>query len=245
MIGAIVLAAGEGKRMLSDRAKVLVEVAGRPMIDSVLEAANALEPDKIAIVVGNRMEQVIAHLRTQRVVFCVQLEQRGTADAVKSAAAPFEGFDGDIFVLCGDTPFIRPETLKGLFEYHRSLGAAATVLTAIHDDPKEYGRILRDADGEFLSIVEFADADDSIRAIKEVNGGIYVFDSKALWPALEKIGTGNAQGEFYLTDIFEILIRENKKVAAIPAENPLETAGINRYEQIEEYERIFSGKRQD
>ncbi|HHS50384.1 MAG TPA: UDP-N-acetylglucosamine pyrophosphorylase [candidate division Zixibacteria bacterium] len=239
MLGIVILAAGEGKRMKSDRAKVLVEVAGKPMIDSVLEAAKALEPDKIALVVGNRMEQVIAHLREAGVVFCAQLEQKGTADAVKCAQAPFMGWEGEILVLCGDTPFITPETLQKLLDFHRESGASATVLTAIHDDPKEYGRIVRDDDGQFIGIVEFADADDNIRGIREVNGGIYVFDAQSLWPALDKIGTGNVQGEFYLTDIFTILLDEGKKVSAIPAENPLETAGINRFEQIEEYEKML------
>ncbi len=242
MVGVVILAAGEGKRMKSDRAKVLVEVAGRPMIDSVIEAARAVDPAKIAVVVGDRMEQVIAHLRGEKVVFCVQVDQRGTADAVRCAAPPFDGFDGEILVLCGDTPFITARTLTKLLDFHREKGAVATLLSAVHDDPKEYGRIVRDADGAFDRIVEFADADEKIKGIREVNGGIYVFDSKSLWPALERITTDNAQGEYYLTDIFTILKNSGERVAALVADDPLETAGINRYEQIEEYEKALEGR---
>lgn len=245
MLGIVILAAGEGKRMKSDRAKVLIEVVGRPMIDSVIEAARGLDPVKIVVVVGDRMEQVIAHLKGARVVFCVQSEQRGTADAVKCAASPFDGFEGEILVLCGDTPFVTTQTLKGLVDLHREADAVATVLTAIHDDPKEYGRIVRDGEGNLDRIVEFADADVSIRAIREVNGGIYVFDSRELWSALGSIGTDNVQGEFYLTDIFTVFKNKGKKVAAVAAENPLETAGINRYEQIEQYENAFENRSND
>ena len=242
MIGVVILAAGEGKRMKSDKAKVLVEVAGKPMINSVIDTAKGLDPEKITVVVGNKMEQIIAHLRNEGLVFCVQLEQRGTADALKSALPPFDGFDGEILVLCGDTPFIKTDTLNKLLQHHKSTGAKATVLTAIHEDPKEYGRIVRDSQNNFMSIVEFADADDTIRAIKEVNGGIYVFDSSMLWPTLELINTKNTQGEYYLTDIFSILIEKGEIVSAVPVDNPIETAGINRFEQIAEYEELFTDK---
>ncbi len=232
MTGAIILAAGEGKRMKSDIAKVLHEIGGRPMVDYVIDAAKAVEPAKIVLVVGNRMDQVIARLHKSRVIFAVQEEQRGTADAVKTAQLPFSYFEGEIFVLCGDMPLVRGETLRKMLEFHRAKGSSATVMTGILDDPAQYGRIVRDSDGEFAEIVEFADGGEEIRAIKEVNSGTYVFDSVELWPALEEISSDNVQGEFYLTDVMTILKRKGKTVAAFIVDDSSELLGVNTPEQL-------------
>lgn len=233
MVGAIILGAGEGKRMKSDIAKVLHEIDGKPMIEYVIEAARHTDPTKIVVVVGNRMDQVIARLHKARVIFAIQKEQRGTADAVKTAQLPFSQFDGEIMVLCGDMPLVRGTTLQKMLEFHREKDSSATVMTGILDDPAKYGRIVRDKDGNFDRIVEFADAGEDIRAIDEVNSGTYVFDSNELWPALEKISSDNAQGEFYLTDVMTVLKNKGETVAAYTVEDSSELLGVNTKEQLE------------
>jgi len=245
MIGIIILAAGEGKRMKSDKAKVLHELGGKPMIDYVLETASALEPAKIAVVVGNRMEQVISHLRGKRVVFCVQLEQKGTAHAVLSAQGPFVGFSGQIAVLCGDMPLLEQETLKKLYEYHILRNAVATVLTGTLENPAQYGRIIRNSNGDIERIVEFSDADSETRKINEVNSGTYIFDSDELWGALAKIESSNMQGEFYLTDIIELFRKDGKIVAGYKTENSYELMGINNFEQLAEAEEVIENRRRE
>ncbi len=231
-VGAIILAAGEGKRMKSNIAKVLHDIDGVPMVEHVIKAARKTGPKKIVIVAGNRMEQVIACLHREKVIFAVQEEQRGTADAVKTAKLPFANFEGEILVLCGDMPLVRGETLVDMLEYHRKKGASATVMTGILDDPAKYGRIIRGENGDFDKIVEYADADENIRAIKEVNSGTYVFDFRELWPALEKISSDNAQGEFYLTDVMTVLKDKGKTVVAYTVKDSSELLGVNTKEQL-------------
>jgi len=243
MIGVIILAAGEGKRMKSDKAKVLHEVGGTAMIDYVLAATRSLNPIKIVLVVGNKMEQVVAHLKNSRVVFCTQRAQLGTADAVLAAEPPFIGFEGRILVLCGDMPLIRTRTLQALLDHHQEKKASATVLTGILTDPAQYGRIIRDEEGNLERIVEYADADDKIRAIKEVNSGTYVFEADDLWSAIEEIDPNNAQGEFYLTDVIEILKRNGKTVAAITAKDHTELLGVNTPDELHMAEELMAMRR--
>jgi len=218
--------------MKSDLAKVLHEVDGKAMIDYVIDAVRPLEPSKIAVIVGNRMEQVIAHLKNSRVVFAVQYEQRGTADAVKCGYPAFGGFEGHLLILCGDSPLIRTDTIRALYEHHLSKNASATVLTGILDDPEAYGRIIRDDNGDIERIVEFTDASPEIRAIKEVNSSTYIFNSEDLWDAIGKIDDNNKQGEFYLTDVIEVLKGEGRKVAAFNVEDSSEILGVNTKEQL-------------
>lgn len=232
MIGAIILAAGEGKRMKSNRAKVLHEIDGRAMVEYVIDSARELDPVKIILVVGNRMDQIITHLQKARVIFAVQTEQKGTADAVLTAQMPFTNFDGELFVLCGDMPLVRATTLHAMLDYHRRTDSSATVMTGILDDPAQYGRIVRDEAGGFVEIIEFADGDEDIRAIKEVNSGAYVFNSADLWPSLMKIGAENAQGEYYLTDVMTVLKEQGKTVAAYTVTDSSELLGINTPEQL-------------
>jgi len=233
MTGAIILAAGEGKRMKSDIAKVLHEIDGKPMVEYVIDAARSVDPAKIVLIVGNRMDQVIAKLHKSRVIFSIQEKQNGTADAVKCAQMPFTNFEGELFVLCGDMPLVRGETLQKMLDFHREKGSSATVMTGILDDPAQYGRIVRSNDGEFAEIIEYADGDEKIRAINEVNSGTYVFDSAELWPALDQISSDNAQGEFYLTDVMTVLKNKGKTVAAWKVEDSSELLGVNTPEQLE------------
>ncbi|MGC9315233.1 MAG: sugar phosphate nucleotidyltransferase, partial [bacterium] len=178
------------------------------------------------------MDQVIAKLHKSRVIFAIQEKQNGTADAVKCAQMPFTNFEGELFVLCGDMPLVRGETLQKMLDFHREKGSSATVMTGILEDPAQYGRIVRSDDGEFAEIIEYADGDDKIRAIKEVNSGTYVFDASELWPALDQISSDNAQGEFYLTDVMTVLKNKGKTVAAWKVEDSSELLGVNTPEQL-------------
>ncbi len=232
MTGAIILAAGEGKRMKSDIAKVLHEIDGKAMVEYVIDAARSVDPAKIVLIVGNRMDQVIAKLHNSRVIFSIQERQNGTADAVKCAQMPFANFVGELFVLCGDMPLVRGETLQKMLDFHRKKDSSATVMTGILDDPAQYGRIVRSDDGEFAEIIEYADGDEKTRAINEVNSGTYIFDASELWPALDKISSDNAQGEFYLTDVMTVLKNKGKTVAAWKVEDSSELLGVNTPEQL-------------
>jgi bifunctional UDP-N-acetylglucosamine pyrophosphorylase/glucosamine-1-phosphate N-acetyltransferase len=153
------------------------------------------------------------------------------------------GFPGKILVLCGDMPLIKIETVRKLLGYHDEKKSSATVLTGIVENPGAYGRIARDADGELDSIVEFADADEKIRGIKEVNSGCYVFESEALWSSLSEIGSENAQGEYYLPDIIKLLKNKGATVAAFPADEPDELMGVNTPEELAQAEKIISSRR--
>jgi bifunctional UDP-N-acetylglucosamine pyrophosphorylase/glucosamine-1-phosphate N-acetyltransferase len=239
-LGIVVLAAGRGTRMRSDRAKVLHTIAGKPFIVSVLETAAALAPDRLAIVVGHEAEKVErvcnAHLArlpvSGRVAYPRQVEQRGTGDAVRAAAPAFEGFDGDVLILYGDVPGLATSTLRALLEHHRNRSAVLSLLTTEVDEPRGYGRILRRPDGALRGIVEEKDLDPADRAIREVNPGIYCVRSRALWPALTRLRADNAQGEYYLTDIVAMAVDAGEIVETLAVTDPGEVAGINSREDM-------------
>src|SRR5512147_3001419 len=180
-LGIVILAAGRGTRMRSDRAKVLHAIAGKPFIVSVLETAVALAPSRLAVVVGHEaaeVERVCAthlarHPITGTVSYTRQVEQRGTGDAVRAAEPAFEGFEGDVLILYGDVPGLTVATLDGLLEQHRSADAALSLLTTCVDEPTGYGRILRRGDGSLRGIVEERDLDPADRGVREINPGIY------------------------------------------------------------------------
>ena len=243
MLAAVILAAGQGTRMKSDLPKVLHPLGDSTLIDRVISIARSADPNKVILVVGSGMERIIAHLRSEKVIFTVQMEQRGTAHAVECASAPLTGFEGEVAVLCGDMPLIRPETLQSLLEHHREEEAAATVLTGILEDPAKYGRIVRGDGNRIERIVEFADASPEIREIKEINSGAYIFEKEKLFSAIEAIDDDNAQGEFYLPDAVEILVSRGEKVLAHPAEDSTEVMGVNTPEQLAEAERVLAERR--
>lgn len=238
---AIVLAAGEGKRMKSDLPKVLHRAAGRALLARVVDAAREAGAERIVVVVGSGAERVRAEFAGQGWEFVDQPVRLGTGDAVKRARRQIAGHDGAVLVLAGDVPLLKGSTLRALRERHRAEGASATVLTAHLPDPAGYGRIVRAEDtGEFLSIVEDKDATERQRAIDEVNSSIYCFESADLLPVLGRFRRDNAQGEEYLTDAIAILRADGKKVAAVPAASPEEILGVNTPEQLGEVERILA-----
>jgi bifunctional UDP-N-acetylglucosamine pyrophosphorylase/glucosamine-1-phosphate N-acetyltransferase len=234
---AIVLAAGAGTRMKSDKPKVAHEVLGKPLVNWVLDAAEEAGIERLVTVVGHKREQVIP-LVEDRAEIVVQEEQRGTAHAVLSCSDALADFEGSLLVLSGDCPLITSETMKALIDMRESNDAAVVVLTMEMPDPTGYGRIIREADGSVARIVEQKDASPEEAAVTECNSGFYCFDAKALFEALGQVGSDNAQGEFYLTDVLEISRNAGRAVLALPAKDPNECLGINTREQLAAVEEI-------
>ncbi|EOB3407121.1 bifunctional UDP-N-acetylglucosamine diphosphorylase/glucosamine-1-phosphate N-acetyltransferase GlmU [Enterococcus hirae] len=223
---AIILAAGKGTRMKSKLYKVLHPVSGQPMVEHIINRVSETNPDQIITIVGHGAEQVKAQLG-ERSEYALQAEQLGTGHAVLQAASFLQGKEGTTLVISGDTPLLTTETLNNLFEYHQGKNASATILTAQAEDPTGYGRIIRDHIGIVEKIVEQKDTTPEEALIQEINTGTYCFDNQALFEALNKVGTDNAQGEYYLTDIIEILKDAGKTVAAYQTEDFDESMGVN------------------
>jgi len=243
-VSAVVLAAGEGTRMRSTTPKVLHPLCGRPMLLHVLDALELLPLERIVVVVGHAAEHVTKTLQEQLtgdvpVEFVEQHRQRGTGDAM-SVALTANAFDhdleDDLIVVAGDVPLLRAETLARLATEHRLADAAASLLTARVPDPTGYGRIVRDEQGRVDLIVEQADAGDAELAIDEVNPSIYCFRRGLLAPALRRLSPENAQGEYYLTDVVEVLRQAGHVVLAVEADDPTDAFGVNDRAQLAEAE---------
>lgn len=233
-LSAIVLAAGAGSRMRSERPKPLHRLCGKPMLMYVVESLADVSVDRAVIVVGHKGDWVTKKMQEQshdvEIDFVEQREQRGTGDAtlVGMVGLPEDdGDEGDVLVLIGDAPLLRPSTIASLVDHHRSTGAAATVLTAIMADPSGYGRVVRGKEDRVSRIVEHRDADPDELAIDEVNTSIYCFRRSLLAPALRRIAPDNSQGEYYLTDVVEVLASAGHPVEALAADDAAETQGIN------------------
>lgn len=223
---AIILAAGKGTRMKSDLPKVLHQVAGISMLEHVFRAVAAIEPAKVETIVGHKAELVQEVLEGQS-DFALQSEQLGTGHAVMMAEEALAGLEGQTLVIAGDTPLITGDSLKNLINFHISHKNVATILTAQAENPFGYGRIIRNADGEVVKIVEQKDANDFEKQIKEINTGTYLFDNKRLFEALKDINTDNAQGEYYLTDVISIFRQAGEKVGAYTLRDFDESLGVN------------------
>ena len=234
---AIVLAAGAGTRMKSKKPKVAHEVMGKPLVHWVLDAARDAGIDRSVIVVGHGRDQVIP-LVEDRGQIVVQEEQKGTGHAVDMCRDLFADFEGSIVVLSGDSPLITSETIHQLVRSRERSGAAVVVLTMELDDPTGYGRIIRSTTGQVDRIVEQKDATPFEAAITECNSGFYCFDSKILFEALEQVGTDNAQGEYYLTDVLAICRTMGRAVLAFPAKDPTECLGVNSRIQLAEATKV-------
>jgi bifunctional UDP-N-acetylglucosamine pyrophosphorylase/glucosamine-1-phosphate N-acetyltransferase len=223
----VVLAAGKGTRMRSDLPKVLHRLAGRPLLDHVLDAAAPLSPASITVVVGHQAEAVRAALAGRDCGFALQSPQLGTGHALLQTETSLAGAAGDVLLLSGDVPLLRTETIAGLVARHRQAGAAATVLTANVDLPDGYGRIVRDATGRATRIVEHKDATAAEREIREINSGVYVFDLAPLFDNLRRIGSNNAQGEYYLPDLIALYVERGMTVETMSLPNADEIKGVN------------------
>ncbi|MBI1795729.1 MAG: NTP transferase domain-containing protein [Candidatus Eisenbacteria bacterium] len=238
---ALVLAAGQGKRMHSDLAKVLHPMAGRPLLAHVLAALDGLGVGRVLVVIGHQRDRVRAAFAGAEVEWVVQAEQRGTGHAVLVAGPALEDFDGTLLVVCGDTPLLRATTLHALLEHHRASGAAVTVLSTRVPDASGYGRIVRTPDGEGIAaIVEERDATPEQKRTNEINSGIYAFEYPVLEAVLGGLSAHNAQGEYYLTDTVSLIQRAGRTAAVLCAEDHRELLGINTPEQLAEAERIHA-----
>ena len=216
------MAAGLGTRMRSDLPKHLHSILGRRMVDWVLTAATKTGVDPLVVVAAPATASAF-----DGVPVAVQKEPRGTGDAVRAARELLEDRADDVLVLSGDTPLLTARLLTELVEAHRSEDVAATVLSFEPDDPRVYGRVLRQDDGSLASIVEHRDATEEERAVREVNSSIYVFRADRLWPVLERLTPHNAQGELYLTDSVGILVEDGERVSVHKGDSPVETEGVN------------------
>jgi len=244
----LILAAGLGTRMRSSTAKVLHKLGGRPLIAHVCRTAAALVKGErpVYVVVGHQAEEVKEAVRAELgeggAVFVTQTEQRGTGDAVFAARGALASADSTLLVLSGDVPLVRAETLGSLVHQHRThrgRGAACTLMAVRLEDPTGYGRVVRDEEGRFDRIVEQKDATPEERQISEINVGIYCFETRLLFPALERVRPENAQGEFYLTDVPGILRADGEDVSVYAHTDAREVSGINTRVELSDFERIL------
>jgi bifunctional UDP-N-acetylglucosamine pyrophosphorylase/glucosamine-1-phosphate N-acetyltransferase len=244
----LILAAGLGTRMRSSTAKVLHKLGGRALIAHVCRTASALVKGErpVYVVVGHQADEVREAVRAELgeggAVFVTQTEQRGTGDAVFAARGALGDAGSTLLVLSGDVPLVRAETLGSLVHQHRThrgRGAACTLMAVRLEDPTGYGRVVRDEEGRFQKIVEQKDASAEERQIGEVNAGIYCFETRLLFPALERVRPENAQGEFYLTDVPAILRADGEDVSVYTHGDAREVSGINTRVELSEFERIL------
>ena len=239
----VILAAGKGTRMKSDKAKVLHDLAGRPMLDYVLDLAGSLDASPVVVVVGHQAQQVERAMSGRSgLAFALQEPQLGTGHAVMAAMPSLEGFSGPVLVLYGDVPGLRPDTVRALLQAHAGQGNALTVLAMDLADPAHYGRLVTDAQGRLAAIVEYRDASEAQRAISLVNSGIYVIASEPLRRGLSELKTDNDQGEYYLTDLVGLFHAWGLPMGWQVCPDPAEVAGINSQEELTAYGARLTGQ---
>ncbi len=241
-ISTAIMAAGKGTRMKSDLPKVLHKLNDRSMVHYVIDLAEKINSEKIVLIIGHKKELVEKECSSRNVNFALQSPQLGTGHAVQMTEPSFVGYDGDVLVLSGDVPLLTEKSIHALIEEHQRSNATATLLTADLEDPSGYGRIIRGEDGSVESIVEHKDANKEQLEIKEINVGIYLFDSKNLFNALKTVKNDNSQGEYYLPDVIPMFIEDSLTVRAVKSESFDETRGINTIDQLKEAETILNNR---
>lgn len=240
---AVILAAGKGTRLQSEQyqlPKVLREANGQPLLHYVLEALNFLPQENTVIVAGYMKEKVMD--RFPDYPYAVQAEQNGTGHAVQCAKAELQDFDGTVLVCCGDMPLIKKETYEALLKAHETSGNPCTFLTGTSNQDLPYGRILRDEQGDFLRVVEDKDCTPEQKAIRELNAGVYAFDCKELLACLSLLKNDNAQGEYYLTDVPELMRNRGGKIGICCVELNEQIIGVNTVEQLREVEDFLKAR---
>jgi bifunctional UDP-N-acetylglucosamine pyrophosphorylase/glucosamine-1-phosphate N-acetyltransferase len=241
-LSAIILAAGKGTRMKSATPKVLHRVSGLPMLAYPVNVLKGLKAGKVVVVVGHGAETVRSAFKASGLSFVHQKDQLGTGHAVMCAMKGLKGVRGDVLILSGDVPLITAETVKGLLKLHRGGGGKRPVLsliTMLLDDPKGYGRIVRDEHGSVVRIVEEKDCSAPQKGINEVNSGLYLVQADFLREKIRKLGNRNAQGEYYLTDLVELAVAAGQKVKALTHLNPNEVMGINNRVELAKANRLM------
>lgn len=237
----VIMAAGQGTRMRSDLVKVLHPLGGRPLIQYVVETAIAIHSNRILVIIGYQGEAVRDALEQFPVEFVTQKDLLGTGHAVMQAEPFLSGFTGDLLVLAGDTPLVRPGSLDYLVSQHRSEHAAVTLLTARMENPYGLGRIIRGPDGQVARIVEENDASSEEKLVREVNTSVYCFQAPLLLELLGLLKPQNQQKEYYLTDTIALMADRNLRIRGIETDRPQETVGINTPEQLEAAETYLKG----
>lgn len=250
MLKSVILAAGKGTRMKSDKPKVVHQVLGKPMVYYSIEAAEESGADEVCIIVGYKADEVKQAVEESysdrqrdkniKISYAFQTEQLGTGHAVL-CASDFIGTEGDVIILCGDTPLVKGMTLKNALDIHRIHNNGVTVISAMLDNPFGYGRIIRN-DGEFLRIVEEKDASSEEKKVCEVNSGMYIFKCAILKEALTKISNNNNQKEYYLTDTVEIIKKMGYRIDAAVMQNAEEIIGVNSMDQLENVSEIMKNR---
>ncbi|OGL64631.1 MAG: hypothetical protein A3J27_14950 [Candidatus Tectomicrobia bacterium RIFCSPLOWO2_12_FULL_69_37] len=245
-LAAVILAAGQGKRMGSPLPKVLHPIGGVPMVRHVAETARAVGASPIVIVVGHQANAVQATFGPEDsdIRFAIQAERLGTGHAVGVGLAALGQKRGEVLILCGDVPLIRADTLRDLLERRRKAGAAAAVLTALVENPAGYGRVLRAGGGEgpLVRLVEDADATEPERRVREINTGTYAFDLPFLASALPRLRAENKQGEYYLPDVLTLALAEGLPVATHPAPDPGEALGVNTPQELAQAQALWEAR---
>jgi len=239
-IACLILAAGKGTRMKSGAAKVLAHLAGKPLLAHVLDSIGSLPLARSVVIVGHDRETVQNVFAHRGLEFVVQEEQLGTGHAVQVAEPTLAGFSGDLLILSGDMPLVRPETLTGLLAHHEENAAELTLLSARPEDPYGLGRVVRDEADRVDEIVEECDIrSDAIRAIREVNLGVYAARNETLFAALREVERDNAQGEYYLPDVVKVLRESGNRVEAWCGAAPEEGLGVNRPSELARASAVF------
>lgn len=243
---AIILAAGISSRMNTKLPKVLHEICGRPMLAYVVDACRQAGVQKLYVIVGYGKDQVINYFSGDKdITWVEQKEQKGTGHAVLCCKEHLADFNGDTLIICGDMPLIRAEIVKTLTEKHQKETSAATLATAILDEPAGYGRIIRDSYGNIQGIIEEADCTPEQKTIKEVNPSYYCFKNKVLFEALAKVTPNNVKNEYYLTDALHLIIKAGHKVIAVTAVAAQDAIGVNSRQQLSEAGKIMQRRIQD
>lgn len=240
---AIVLAAGKGKRLQSEKyciPKVLREVCGKPMLQYVLQNISFIPAKDICIVAGYMKEKVM-NTAGESYTFAVQEQQLGTGHAVKATYDLLKDYEGDILVLYGDMPLFKEQTYRDIIKKHIETGAHCTILTAVVENPPDYGRIIRNDSGAVIDIIEKKDCTPEQLKIKELNVGIYVFKSKELFQCLECLRNNNSQGEYYLTDVPKVMLEKGLKVSSYTISSAYEIIGVNTPEDLALCEKVIKG----
>ena len=231
-LAVIILAAGKGSRMKSPLVKALHPLASRPLLGHVIDSVAALNPARAVIITGHQADKVREAFNDPALEFVEQKEQLGTGHAVQQAEPALRDFQGTVLILCCDMPFLKTSTLRRLIEKHRETTAQCTLLTLKSKEKRDFGRVVRDAEGAILSIVENCDVSAAEKMIDEFNSGVYCFDKNFLFNALAETDNCNAQKEFYLTDTIQWIKQKHFQIESIQTEDSLEIFGINSAEDL-------------